>query len=111
MPTSKERVRFILTSNMLHKQGMNVVLSRAFNITVLTAETYLSYDPVHADKILTIICRPSQFARFLIYRSEADISNSFKAIKPELFIPEEEKKSPLDVSTHEKRHNYETSYR
>ena len=99
---TKDRVRFTLTGSMLIKCGMNEVLNKAFNINTRTAESYLNYDKDHDSKTLTIICRPSQFARFLIYRNEADIDNSFKAINPELFVPDP-KKAPLDVSTHESR--------
>jgi hypothetical protein len=33
---------------------------------------------------ITIICRPSQFARFLIYRNERGIPNGFKELQPKL---------------------------
>jgi len=36
----------------------------------------------------TIICRPSQFARFLIFRNEAGGDNTFKELEPELFTPD-----------------------
>ena len=106
MTMSKDRVRFTLTGSMLCKCRMEGVLNKAFNINVKTAESYLNYDKDHDSKTVVIICRPSQFARFLIYRNEADIDNSFKAIKPELFTPDQEKKSPLDVSTHKGFRDY-----
>ena len=103
MTMSHDRVRFTLSESVLNRSGMDGVLNKAFNINVRTAESYLNYESEHAGKVLTIICRPSQFARFLIYRNDACINNIFKAMYPELFVPEEEKKTPLDVSTHETR--------
>jgi hypothetical protein len=44
----------------------------------------------------TIICRPSQFARFLIYRNDEGGRNGFKELEPELFTPEEV--TVIDVS-------------
>lgn len=108
MTMSRDRVRFTLTGSMLNKCRMDECLNKAFNINVRTAESYLNYDREHDSKSMVIICRPSQFARFLIYRNEVDIDNAFKAIKPELFIPDP-KKAPLDVSTHESRKHRETT--
>ena len=44
-----------------------------------------------------VICRPSQFARFLIFRNDNGGKNSFKELKPELFTPESSNQ-PIDVS-------------
>jgi len=40
-------------------------------------------------KDVTFICRPSQFARFLIARNDAGLPNGFKELSPELFVPQE----------------------
>lgn len=45
-----------------------------------------------------IICRPSQFARFLIYRGEAGGQNLIKALQPRLETPPPPKALPVDVS-------------
>jgi hypothetical protein len=45
-----------------------------------------------------IICRPSQFARFMIKRNDAGGSNGFRELKPELFQPEPACDEPVDVS-------------
>ena len=111
MTISRDRVKFTLTETVLCRNGMDDVLNKAFNINIRTAMSYLCYEKDYASKALTIICRPSQFARFLIYRNDACINNVFKAMNPELFIPEEEKKTPLDVSTNESRRGHETSHR
>lgn len=44
-----------------------------------------------------IVCRPSQFARFMIYRNDFGGKNSFKELNPVLFTPEAQKPE-LDVS-------------
>lgn len=50
-----------------------------------------------AGEIVTIVCRPSQFARFMIYRNDFGGRNSFKELAPVLFTPEAQK-SEIDVS-------------
>lgn len=47
--------------------------------------------------IIIVVCRPSQFARFMIYRNDFGGKNSFKELAPVLFTPEQEK-SEIDVS-------------
>lgn len=44
----------------------------------------------------TIICRPSQFARFTVYRYEAGFCNTIRELDPTRFIPSE--KLITDVS-------------
>lgn len=44
------------------------------------------------------VCRPSQFARFVIARNDAGLCNRFKEIEPGLFTPEREAPKPYDVS-------------
>lgn len=51
----------------------------------------------HGAHKITIICRPSQFARFLIYRNEAGGRNLFKELNPRLEEANEEK--VLDLSS------------
>lgn len=45
-----------------------------------------------------VICRPSQFARFLIHRSGVVSNNRFQELRAELFVPQRPEK-PFDVST------------
>jgi hypothetical protein len=47
--------------------------------------------------MVVVICRPSQFARFLIYRNDFGGRNSFKELAPVLFSPEPER-GLIDVS-------------
>jgi hypothetical protein len=45
---------------------------------------------------LTIRCRPSQFARFLIHRNDVGVPNSFQALNPRL--EQEQDERVFDVS-------------
>lgn len=49
-------------------------------------------------KRLEIICRPSQFARFLIYRNVMGGVNDFKNLDARLVTPEPPPEQPVDVS-------------
>jgi hypothetical protein len=48
-------------------------------------------------EVVIVVCRPSQFARFMIYRNDFGGKNSFKELSPVLFTPEAQKRE-LDVS-------------
>jgi hypothetical protein len=87
MSVSHDRVRFALdtftdnaTRDAFHKAFGTPLLSRTGPFTHIT-----------------VVCRPSQFARFLIYRNDNGGKNSFKELKPELFVPEPNK-TEMDVS-------------
>lgn len=81
---SKDRVRFFMTDNDDNKHGTLHAAGRAFSTT-----RYLWHK--------TIVCRPSQFARFLIYRSERVGNNRFVQFGAELFTPKIEDRV-VDVS-------------
>ena len=49
------------------------------------------------------VCRPSQFARFLIMRNEAGMKNGFKELYPKLIEAPKPIRSPIDVSTNDAR--------
>jgi hypothetical protein len=91
MSMSKDRVRFSIQHSKLDKQAYRDVLCDVFGMT----ERELPTDTCN-DRRLTIICRPSQFARFLILRDRAGIANGFKELEPEL-IPEEPIKTVVEV--------------
>jgi hypothetical protein len=61
-------------------------------------KTYVWPKASVVNQVTTIVCRPSQFARFLIYRNELGGQNMFKELEPRLFVPEPAKPQPLDVS-------------
>lgn len=88
MAQSKDRVEFTLRAYDRDVEATMRGAARAFNISEDYARTLL-------DK--RIICRPSQFARFLIYREKEGACNSFKALSARLFTPETVP-SPVDLS-------------
>ena len=95
MSMSRDRVRFKLGGRAMWMVADRGILSidlraaqRAFN---LSPESVHNYDQI------TIICRPSQFARFLIYRNEMGSRNDFKDLEAILVdAPREER--VIDVS-------------
>jgi len=78
---SKDRVKFTLGFNTA--SGHSAVRS-AFEKAFGRAMPF-----VHPCSEITVICRPSQFARFLIYRDQEGGKNGFKELRAEL-IPAEE---------------------
>ena len=82
MAMSKDRVRFHIGDRYFRTLGdkswMGKVMARAFGISALASKSWLRGDGVW------ITCRPSQFARFLIYRNEANITNGFMDLHAEL---------------------------
>lgn len=80
---SKDRVKFFLTDIDDNKSGTIRAAGDAFGRPKFLWEK-------------TIVCRPSQFARFLIYRSKYISNNRFAQFKAELFTPET--KNVIDVS-------------
>jgi len=95
MPTpSRDRVRFKIPSCRLSKHGSESLQYREL-VAEVFGETLGRCD--WGDVI--IICRPSQFARFVIRRHEMGIQNMFAELEAELFTPED-KPTPtvFDVS-------------
>ena len=102
---SHDRVEFVIPLHRICK-NLGEVLTRAFGITehelnVMYGKMKFNYyDGVErTGETVKIVCRPSQFARFLICHNEAGISNSFKELEPKL-IPGKPKSSnviELDV--------------
>jgi len=81
MAMSKDRVRFQLGPCISYE-----VAKLVKDTLGVDAPSFYTLDPV------TIICRPSQFARFLIERNNRGMANGFKELRPELFVPVVEKK-------------------
>lgn len=84
---SKDRVRFFLGytyySNNNEILRMATVLGKAFGLDHVEAVKIMQ---TYTDGVW-IVCRPSQFARFLIYRNAAAIKNGFMDLRAELFSP------------------------
>lgn len=85
---SKDRVRFFLIDHSRHtlaqRSAQNIAAHKAFKLAHHITEAA-------AIQRVPIICRPSQFARFLIYRGEAGGQHLIKALEPVLFTPDAEK--------------------
>lgn len=94
MAMSKDRVRFELGSGYYMPHSDN-----ARRITAVMVDSFgencQRWSRIFRDNPdgLTIVCRPSQFARFMIYRNAAGIQNGFKDLHAEL-LPEPP--DPLD---------------
>lgn len=111
MAMSKDRVRFSIPVNRLLRSEAGCSANKYFEVVCSTLGMSFNQlnkaldnsqcSPRHmewADRI-HFICRPSQFARFVIARNDAGLCNAFKEIQPELFTPEDhEKIRPIDVS-------------
>lgn len=78
MPMSRDRVRF--TIDTFADTATREAFRKAFGTTMPSR--------VGPITTITVVCRPSQFARFMIYRNDNGGKNSFKELKPELFTPE-----------------------
>lgn len=87
MSISRDRVRFILDT--FCDNATRSAFHKAFGTDVPPAPGPIT--------TITVVCRPSQFARFLIYRNDNGGKNSFKDLSPLLFTPETAKRE-IDVS-------------
>ncbi|RWP44320.1 MAG: hypothetical protein EOR04_05200 [Mesorhizobium sp.] len=87
---SRDRVRFQLSDIDKNHAANARAAQRAFGLTCSQA-----YHAVRTEQ--TIICRPSQFARFLIWRSQEVDGNRFKQLNAEL-LPAEHHDHTLDVT-------------
>jgi len=83
MPMSKDRVRFTLTPNMARCHSHQQLVEDTLGIPACDVKKYGD-----AYKPMRIVCRPSQFARFLIVRNKRGLQNGFKDLEPELFCPD-----------------------
>lgn len=98
MPMSKDRVRFTLTSNMTRCHRYQQLVEDTLGIPASDVKKYGD-----AYKPMTVVCRPSQFARFLIVRNNREIQNGFKELEPHLFHPE--MPEVVDASRNPNRYN------
>lgn len=93
---SRDRVKFRFEGYDKNREPNIRAAVKAFGMT--TSEARNAWD-----NMKTIVCRPSQFARFLIYRDAiADelghpSVNAFRQLNAVLFTPQEVK-TPIDVS-------------
>lgn len=89
MTMSTDRVRFKFNDNPKQEAENVAAAARAFGISRDRAMTAFRNEG-------TIVCRPSQFARFIIYRIEEGVTcNRIAQLQPTLF---HEVEGHLDVS-------------
>ena len=94
---SKDRVKFRFSDTHNQKRENVHAAMRAFNIQGHIANSLF-------ERAALIVCRPSQFARFIVYRVEAGITiNRIAQMELELFTPGVSE-DPFDVSKND--HGY-----
>ncbi len=95
MAMSKDRVRFYIGAKY-YKEGnraaMATVLRKAFDVDRVEANGLFD----RSGEGFWIVCRPSQFARFMVYRNDQGLPNGFMDLRAELFEPKPAAKE-LDV--------------
>lgn len=100
MTMSKDRVTFFLpsryfqsgrrASNGFNRDTMQRVLNRAFGLSSCESNKLMVANPCG----FTITCRPSQFARFIVYRCDVDEGiNGIRDLRPEVHA----ERSQMDV--------------
>lgn len=87
MAMSRDRVRFFVSATIASKSAVREAFREAMGTSL----------PVVCDEV-EVICRPSQFARFLIRREQLGGVNEFKALRAELFTPERENTKLIDAT-------------
>lgn len=92
---SLDRIKFILPNRT--DSGCRKALREVFNLTndeIFTASAHTT----------PIICRPSQFGRFIVLRNKYDGNNGIRNLKAELFDPTP-KVEEYDVSKRKNTYN------
>lgn len=93
---SYDRVRFFIGNgyckDQYQRDSLRDVLKKSFDLGEGRSSQYMSgnYGGFY------IICRPSQFARFMIFRNAAGIRNGFMDLQAKLYVPEP-KLSPIEA--------------
>lgn len=82
MSMSKDRVEFYLRVDGTSSAALGKVFKRAFGTDMPSRGA--AHDGRSTGEFVKVICRPSQFARFLIWRNEAGLTNSFRELDARL---------------------------
>lgn len=98
MAMSKDRVEFTLRPHYFGSANFEDVLVKAFNLKYPQVVFLRNRAREYPDQDIIILCRPSQFARFLIHRQEAGFQNMFKELNAKLIRPMPPVMQPYDVS-------------
>lgn len=98
MAKSQDRVRFQLQAYYFTCPGIRGLLRSSFQLDGMAGNELAHKADTYGHVV--IVCRPSQFARFLIYREKEGMQNMFKELKAELFTPAipAATNEPVDVS-------------
>lgn len=95
MSMSKDRVKFTIPAHRLTSStqacSYRKVCLEAFGTDFSDQRTGTCWE-------INVICRPSQFARFLIARNREGIQNQFSELNPVLFTPKTSGNVEVDVS-------------
>jgi hypothetical protein len=81
---SKDKVEFELRLSCSERVKLEVPFRNAFGVCLPNPESGYLKDGDSLSRFIKIQCRPSQFARFLIYRDEAGCQNRFKELGAKL---------------------------
>jgi len=85
---SGDRVRIVIPERYLHSSSFRKVMREAFAMNDSDFDGFKSVDDHYGHPNgMEVICRPSQFGRFIVLRNEAGGTNSVKDLQPELFQP------------------------
>ena len=84
---SGDRVRIVIPERYLHSSTFKKVMREAFAMSDSDFDGFKSVDDHYGNNGMEVICRPSQFGRFIVLRNEAGGTNSVKDLQPELFRP------------------------
>jgi hypothetical protein len=98
MAMSKDRVKFRLRAYYFDFEKSRQLLKDSLGITWDQWNDLREAARNSPNQEIEIICRPSQFARFLIMREAAGFQNMFKELHAELVVPVPPVPQPVDVS-------------
>ncbi len=91
---SRDRVHFTIPANLLMKRSIRECIEETLGITSAQCAAL-----ANTDQDLHIICRPSQFARFVVLRHvKYNEPNNMACLNMKLVIPEIQADPPWDVS-------------
>ncbi len=87
MTMSKDRVKFKISAGLLCGREREEYARLLQEVLGISRASTLCH--ANGGRDMTIICRPSQFARFIIERSNRGMRNGIQVLEATLFIPEE----------------------
>jgi hypothetical protein len=101
---SGDRVRIVLPERRMKRNAFIRAAQEAFSLSADELRALQKCEDHYGCRGVEVICRPSQFGRFMILRNEYGDDNSVKDLQPELFRPAPVKQ-PLDVSRRKNDYN------